>query len=308
MKLVYMGSASFAVPALEALAEHVCLVVSQPDQPSGRGMQLKPMPVKARALELGLPVVTPVKSRSAESVDMIRALEADVLVVAAYGQILSEPLLNSAKRGGVNLHGSLLPRWRGAAPIQRAVEAGDEYTGVTLMQMDKGLDTGDMIAKEIISISPNETAGELFPRLAQAAANLAAGWMPQIVAGDYPREKQDDALSTHAAKVTKAEAELHFHMTASEAFNKFRAFTPAPGAWIRTPTGVLRILKARLVKGFDVPVGRLASIKPELVVGLSGGALCLDLVQAEGRKPTSGADFANGARLSVGDSLFSTGG
>jgi methionyl-tRNA formyltransferase len=303
-----MGSASFAVPALEALAEHICLVVSQPDQPSGRGMQLKPMPVKARALELGLPVVTPVKSRSAESVDMIRALEADVLVVAAYGQILSEPLLNSAKRGGVNLHGSLLPRWRGAAPIQRAIEAGDEYTGVTLMQMDKGLDTGDMIAKEIISISPNETAGELFPRLAQAAANLAVGWMPQIVAGDYPREKQDDAASTHAAKVTKAEAELTCHMTAGEAFNKFRAFTPAPGAWIQTPKGNLRVLKARLVKGIDVAAGRLASVKPELIVGFAQGALCLDLVQSEGRKPTSGTDFANGARLGVGDSLFLTGG
>lgn len=303
-----MGSASFAVPALEALADHICMVVSQPDQPSGRGMQLKPMPVKARALELGLPVVTPVKSRSAESVEMIRALEADVLVVAAYGQILSEALLNSAKRGGVNLHGSLLPRWRGAAPIQRAIEAGDEYTGVTLMQMDKGLDTGDMIAKEIISISPNETAGELFPRLAQAAANLAVGWMPQIVAGDYPREKQDDAASTHAAKVTKAEAELDWRMAASEAFNKYRAFTPAPGAWIQTQKGSLRILKARLVKGFDVPAGRLASVKPELIVGFAKGALCLDLVQAEGRKPTTGTDFANGARLAVGESLFLTGG
>lgn len=302
-----MGSADFAVPALEALAEHVCLVVSQPDQPSGRGMQLKPMPVKAKALELGLPVVTPVKSRSAESVDMIRALEADVLVVAAYGQILSEPLLNSAKRGGVNLHGSLLPRWRGAAPIQRAIEAGDQYTGVTLMQMDKGLDTGDMIAKEIVSISPSETAGDLFPRLAQAAANLAVGWMPQIVAGDYPREKQDDSASTHAAKVTKAEAELLFSMPAHEAYNKFRAFTPAPGAWIKTQKGVLRLKKARLIKGLQIGAGKIASVKPELVVGFANCALCFEEVQAEGRKPASGADFANGARLAAGDSLIFTG-
>ncbi len=308
MKLVYMGSASFAVPALEALAEHICLVVSQPDQPSGRGLQLKPMPVKARALELGLPVVTPVKSRSPESVEMIGALEADVLVVAAYGQILSEKLLNTAKRGGVNLHGSLLPRWRGAAPIQRAIEAGDEMTGVTLMQMDKGLDTGDMIAKAALSIGPDETAGELFPRLALAAAGLAAEWMPRIVSGDYPREKQEDSLSTHAAKATKAEAELCFSMSAQEAYNKLRAFTPAPGAWIQTSKGNLRVHRARLVKESEVPAGTLASVKSDLIVGFADGALRLELVQAEGRKPTSGADFANGARLAAGDSLVKSGG
>lgn len=304
MKLVYFGSAGFAVPALEALAEHVLLVVSQPDQPSGRGMQLRPTPVKTRALELGIEVITPEKCRSAETVERVRSLDADALVVAAYGQILSESLLNSAKRGGINLHGSVLPRWRGAAPIQRAIEAGDKYSGVTIMQMDKGMDTGDMISHELVSIGPNETAGELFDRLAQIAADLALAWMSAIVAGDYPRIKQNSEEATLAPKVTKAEARLTSDLCATSAYNRFRAFTPSPGAWIQTQKGTLRIHKARLLPSLSFTPGTVVSVKPDLVLGLSDGGLILDLVQPEGRKPMSGADFANGARLEPGESFF----
>lgn len=304
MRLVYFGSAGFAVPALEALADHVLLVVSQPDQPSGRGMQLRPTPVKAKALELGLEVVTPIKCRSAETIDLVRSLEADALVVAAYGQILSESLLNSAKRGGINLHGSVLPRWRGAAPIQRAVEAGDLYTGVTIMQMDKGMDTGDMISHELVAIGPNETAGELFDRLSLIAADLALAWMPAIVAGDYPRIKQNSEEATLAPKVTKAEAKLTRDLTCQTAYNRFRAFTPSPGAWMQTDKGMIRVHKARPLTGLAVTAGAVISAKPELVVGFAEGGLCLDVVQPEGRKPMSGADFANGARLEPGESFF----
>ena len=304
MKLVYFGSAGFAVPALESLAENVVLVVSQPDQPSGRGMQLRPTPVKARALELGLEVITPEKCRSADTIDKVRSLDADALVVAAYGQILSETLLNSAKRGGINLHGSVLPRWRGAAPIQRAIEAGDQFSGVTIMQMDKGMDTGDIISHELVSIGPNETAGELFDRLAVIAADLALAWMPAIVAGDYPRAKQNSDEATLAPKVTKAEARLTSDLSASAAYNRFRAFTPSPGAWIQTNNGLLRIHKARLLTGLTFTPGTIVTTKPDLVLGLSDGGLVLDSVQPEGRKPMSGADFANGARLEPGESFF----
>lgn len=304
MRLVYFGSASFAVPALAALAESIALVVSQPDQPSGRGMQLRPTPVKQKALELGLHVITPIKCRSAETIDQIRSLNADVLLVAAYGQILSEPLLNSALRGGINLHGSILPRWRGAAPIQRAIAAGDAYTGVTLMQMDKGMDTGDIIATEPVSIAPTETAGELFDRLSYVAAELALAWMPAIVSGSYPRIRQDESLATLAPKVAKCEAALTSDLDCVTAYNRFRAFTPFPGAWIQTNFGVVKVLKARLAPGLTFRPGVVAAVKPELVVGLRDGALCLEMVQPEGRKPMRGTDFANGAHLEPQDGLF----
>ncbi|MCG9894747.1 MAG: methionyl-tRNA formyltransferase, partial [Fimbriimonadaceae bacterium] len=221
MRLVYMGSAGFAVPALEALADHVCLVVSQPDKPSGRKMELRPTPVKARALELGLPVETPRRCRSPKFIERIRALEADVLVVAAYGQILPAELLSAARQGAVNLHGSLLPRWRGAAPIQRSLAAGDMFTGVTLMQMDEGLDTGDIIAAESLAIGPHETAGEIFPRLAQTAADLAVAWMPQIAAGTHPRTPQDDEYATIAPKIGLDDARLSPEMDVRTAYNLF---------------------------------------------------------------------------------------
>ncbi len=304
MKLVFFGSASFAVPSLASLAENVALVVSQPDQPSGRGMLLRPTPVKQKALELGLEVITPVKCRSAETIDLIRGLKADALVVAAYGQILSEPLLNSAARGGINLHGSILPRWRGAAPIQRAIASGDIYTGVTLMQMDKGMDTGDIIATEPVSIAPTETAGELFDRLSYVAADLAAAWMPAIVSGHYPRTKQDDAQATMAPKVTKAEAVLTSDLDCVTAYNRYRAFTPFPGAWIPARLGPLKVLKARQAPGLVFKAGVVAAVRPDFIIGLADGALCLETVQPEGRKPMSGADFANGARLEPGDRFF----
>jgi methionyl-tRNA formyltransferase len=302
LRLVYFGTASFAVPALRRLAPHIVLVVTQPDRPSGRGMRLQPSPVKQAALELGLPVESPERSRSPEFVKRLREAEADALLVAAYGQILSERVLDSARRGGINLHGSILPEYRGAAPIQRCILDGRSETGVTLMQMDRGMDTGDMIAIERTPIGPEETYGELQDRLAEKAADLAEVWMPRIVAGEYPRTPQPDVGATLAPKVTKAEAELRFDEPVEREHNRYRAFTPSPGAFIRTTHGVLRIHRARRAEGDGAP-GTVLTVGPELAVGFGGGAMALLEVQPEGKRRMSGRDWANGARLGLGARL-----
>lgn len=303
MRIVFFGTASFAVPALSAIAPHVVLVVSQPDRPGRRGMQLQPSPVKQAALELALPVETPEKSRAPEFVDILRSLNADALLVAAYGQILSTAVLESARCGGINLHGSILPKYRGAAPIQRCILAGDTETGVSLMQMDKGMDTGDVIAIQRTPIGADETYGEVQDRLALIAAEMAKEWMPRISAFDYVRAPQNNEEATIAPKVEKAEAELSFGRQASEEYNRFRAFTPAPGAFIRTRLGLVKISAARL--GTDEgPPGVVMSTAGSCQVGFSAGSLHLLEVQPEGKKRMTGKDFANGLRLRVGDSLL----
>jgi len=301
MSLIYFGTGSFALPALKALANSVSLVVTQPDRPSGRGMRLQPSVVKLLALELGIRVESPEKSRSPEFVELLQAENAHALVVASYGQILSQRVLDSAVRGGINLHGSILPKYRGAAPIQRCLLNGDFETGVTLMQMDKGMDTGDAIEIARTPIDPDETYGELQDRLATIAAELAVSWMPRVVAGDYPRYPQDGGQATVAPKIEKAEAELSVDRLASLEYNRFRAFTPAPGAFIRTSLGPIRVSKARLSPlGGDS--GTVLTTSP-LTIGFIEGALELHEVQPEGKKRMSGKDFANGARLRPGTRL-----
>lgn len=302
MRLVFFGTGTFAVPALQALKDHIQLVVAQPDRPSGRGMKLNRSPIKVAAQELGLPVETPEKSRSPEFVERLRSLNGDALVVASYGQILSQAVLDSAKRGGINLHGSILPNYRGAAPIQRAILHREPETGITLMQMDKGMDTGDVIAIERTSIGPDETYGELQDRLAIIAAQMAREWMPRIVAGDYTRIPQNSELATLAPKVEKAEALLSFDRPAVEEYARFRAFTPSPGATLRTSGGLLKISSARLSETADRP-GVVVSVNP-LIVGFVGGGLELRELQPEGKKRMSGRDFANGMRLKPGDRLL----
>jgi len=304
MRLIFFGTASFAVPALRALAGSVTLVVSQPDRPGRRGMKLQPTPVKEVALELGLPVATPEKSRAPEFVEQLIAERADALVVAAYGQILSQKVLDSATRGGINLHGSILPRYRGAAPIQRCILDGETETGVCLMQMDKGMDTGDVIDIGRLDIHPDETYGELQDRLAVIAAEMAVAWMPRIVEGDYPRFPQDHERSTHAPKVEKAEAELSPMRDATLEYNRYRAFTPSPGPFLQSAHGLLRISRAKLRTDLDGEPGTVLATSPELIVSFAGGALVLDELQPEGKKRMRGSDFANGARLRPGDRLI----
>lgn len=302
MRLIYFGTGAFALPALRALAEHVVLVVTQPDRPTGRGMKLQPSPAKLLGQELGLPVESPEKTRAPEFVAKLREYDADALVVASYGQILSTAVLESARRGGINLHGSILPAYRGAAPIQRCILDGHTETGITLMQMDRGMDTGDEITIVRTPIGFDETYGELQDRLALIAAEMAVEWMPRIVAGDYSRTPQDNDRATIAPKIGKAEAELQFSKPAAEEYNRFRAFTPAPGAFIRTANGILRLHQVRLAEGEGVPGTVLAS-SPEPIVSFGKGALRLIEVQPEGKRRMSGRDWANGARLKVGDIL-----
>jgi methionyl-tRNA formyltransferase len=301
MKIVYFGTSDFAVPALRVLAPHVILVVSQPDRPSGRGMKLKPSAVKQVALELDLPVETPEKARDPEFVERIANLHPDVLVVAAYGQILSVKLLETATRGGVNLHGSILPKYRGAAPIQRAIFAGESETGVTLMQMAKGMDTGDMIDITQTSIGDHETYGELQTRLSELAAVQIGEWINRIVAGEYPRIEQDHEKATHAAKIDRAETELRFDMP--DAYLRFRAFTPNPSCFLNTVNGRLKLVAARTVTGHQkAMLGEIISVSP-LVVHFAQGAIELTMVQPEGKVKQSGSDWANGQRLTVGNLL-----
>ena len=317
MKLIFFGTGTFAVPALRELRDHVVLVVTQPDRPSGRGMKPQSSAVKQVAHELDLPVESPEKLRALDFVEKLRALNADALVVASYGQILSQALLDSAKRGGINLHGSLLPKYRGAAPLQRAILNREKETGVTLMQMDKGMDTGDMIETRSTPIGPDETYGELQDRLALIAAEMAVEWMPRIVAGDYPRTPQDSSLATTAPKVEKAEAELSFNRPAIEEYARFRAFTPSPGATLTTSAGRLKISSMRWsepptptpspsapssYKGQGLTPGTVLSVNP-LIVSFAEGALELVELQPEGKKRMNGKDFANGQRLKPGTSL-----
>lgn len=292
MKIVYFGTSDFAVPALEKLAEHVVLVVTQPDRPSGRGMKLKSSPVKLKAQELGLPVETPEKARDPEFVEKIRALEADVHVVAAYGQILSTKLLETAKRGGINLHGSILPEYRGAAPIQRAIMDGKTETGVTLMQMDKGMDTGDIIDIVRTPIGPDETYGELHTRLADLASHQIEDWIDRIAAGDYPRIPQNHEEATYAAKITNEDRELRFDGEARSEYNRYRALSPTPGTFLQTSAGRLKPLKVTLT----LETSEESSLGLEFGFKFVGGKLTPEMVQPEGRNRMRYLDWLNGIK------------
>ena len=303
MRLVYFGTGSFAIPALERTAEHVVLVVTQPPRPTGRGMKVQFNSVHTRALELGIPVATPERARAAEFVEQIEALKPDALLVASYGQILSERLLNAAVRGGINLHGSILPDGRGAAPIQRSVMRGDHETGITLMQMDRGMDTGDIIEITRLPIGENETYGELSERMAHRAAGLAEHWMPRIIAGDYPRTPQPIDGVTIAPKIDPAETRLDpSKESALQLHNRARGLAPDYRPYIETIAGRLRVLRTLLADASGDP-GTFTSVKP-LTIATTQDGLVLDLVQPAGKRPMSGFDFANGARLRPGNCLI----
>lgn len=259
-------------------------------------MRVQSSPVKLAALELGLPVETPEKCRTPEFVEMIRSVNADALLVAAYGQILPTSLLESTKFGAINLHGSILPLYRGAAPIQRCIQNGDTETGVTLMKMDKGMDTGDILSIFKIGIDPDETYTELHHRLALVAADLAERDLEAVLSGNILPQAQNHELATYAPKVEKAEAELHFENSVRDEYNRFRAFTSVPGAFVRTKFGVLKLREVKLAEGAGQP-GEALQVRPELTVALAGGALKLITVQPEGKPPMAGSAWANGMRL-----------
>jgi methionyl-tRNA formyltransferase len=259
--------------------------------------------MKVIAQELGLAVESPERARSPEFVERVQQENADFLLVASYGQILSQKLLDSAKQGGINLHGSILPKYRGAAPIQRCIEAGDTETGITLMQMDKGMDTGDIIEIARTPIGSDETYGELQDRLAIIAAQLVCDWKDRLAVGDYPKTPQDGELASLAPKIDKTEAEIDFHSPAIPSYNRIRAFSPVPCPFMATRVGTAKIKQARLGSGTGQP-GTVLSLNDGLEVAMGEGSLKLLAIQPEGKKPMSGRDYASGFRIRVGDSLI----
>lgn len=248
-----MGTPDFAVPVLDALVKaghEICAAYTQPPRPAGRGKKDRPSPVHVRAEELGIEVRRPPSLKPDTEREAFAALDADVAVVAAYGLLLPKPVLEATRHGCLNVHGSLLPRWRGAAPIQRAILAGDEETGITIMQMEQGLDTGPMLLKAATPIG-NKTAGDLHDELSAMGARLMVEALAQI--DTLVPEPQDDVLATHAAKIDKAEAKLDFTKPAHQLEREVRAFAPFPGAWFALDGGRIKLLQAEVVESEGAP-------------------------------------------------------
>ena len=248
--IVFMGSPEFALPTLRALAEHyqVTGVGTQADRPAGRGRQLTPPPVKILAQELGLPVIQPKRLGEPEAMQQLRSWAPDLIVVAAFGQILRLELLDLPPHGCLNVHASLLPRWRGAAPIQAALLAGDEQTGITIMKMDPGVDTGPILSQRAGAIYPDDTTGSLAARLAQLGAELLVECLPAFLSGSLTPQPQDESQATYAPMLKKEDGQLDFHQSAEQLARLVRAFNPWPGAYILWRGQLLKIHHAHAVE------------------------------------------------------------
>lgn len=296
-RIVFMGSPDFAVPVLRALAGsyRICGVVTQPDRPSGRGGTLTPPPVKILAHELGLPLMQPEKLRAPEAVSQLQAWAPDVIIVAAFGQILRQSVLDLPRFGCVNVHGSLLPRWRGAAPIQAAILAGDAETGITIMKMDAGIDTGGMIAKRAIPIAPDDTGGTLFGKMSQLGADLLMEALPRYLGGELTPQPQPEAGATYAPMLKKEDGLLDFTRPADELARRVRAFNPWPSAWMLWQGAPLKIHRAHAAAGKAQPGQRVAA-NGLPAIGAGEGLLVLDEVQPAGKKTMPGRAFLAGAR------------
>ena len=301
MRIVFAGTPEFAVPCLRAAAgkAEVVAVYTQPDRPAGRGRGLTPSPVKLEALQRGIPVLQPENFRAAVSRQALRALKPDLMVVVAYGLILPQSVLDIPEHGCWNVHASLLPRWRGAAPIQRAIEAGDTRSGVCLMQMEKGLDTGPVLLAQALDIGANETGGQLHDRLSALGAQVLADTLGLLRASiRLPAYAQPDEGVTYAHKIEKAEARLDFTQPASMLANKVRAFNPWPMTEAQVAGERLRIHAAVAV---DEAHGRapgtlLRADRDGLDIACGDGALRIRVLQREGGKPITAADYLNARR------------
>ncbi len=296
-QIVFMGSPDFSVPVLRNLAAdyRVVGVVTQPDRPSGRGMTLTPPPVKAVAEELRIPVIQPQKLRQPEAVQQLKDWAPDLIVVAAFGQILRPEVLDLPPHGCVNVHASLLPRWRGAAPIQAAILAGDSKTGITIMKMDPGLDTGPILRQRAIPIEPQDTGGRLFEKLSVLGGELLLETLPDYLAGKLLPQSQTDESSSYAPMLKKEEGLLDFNRPASELERKVRAFHPWPGTFMRWQDGALKVHQAHVAAG-EMETGARVVIEGLPAVGTAQGLIVFDELQPAGKKPMSGKAFLAGAR------------
>ncbi|AJP49266.1 methionyl-tRNA formyltransferase [Rugosibacter aromaticivorans] len=298
MRIIFAGTPDFAAQALAAIlaAGHdVPLVLTQPDRPAGRGLQLQPSAVKQLALAHSLPVFQPERLKDPATHEPMRAAFADVMVVVAYGLILPQAVLDIPRHGCLNIHASLLPRWRGAAPIQRAIEAGDKEAGVTIMQMEAGLDTGAMLLAEKLEIGAEETAGELHDRLSTLGARLIVAALAQRDA--LTPKPQSATGTTYAAKISKAEAQLDWTQPADVLARKIRAFNPFPGATLPLAGELIKVWRAEAVEGCGSPGQILAADADGIVIAASHGALRLIELQKPGGRRLTSADFLRGSPL-----------
>ncbi len=304
MKIIFAGTPQFAASALaELLKRHeIVAVLTQPDRPSGRGMQVTASPVKQLAQQHGVRVLQPISLKTDDAQQAIAALDADVMVVAAYGLILPKAVLNLPRHGCLNIHASLLPRWRGAAPIQRAILAGDSETGITIMQMDEGLDTGDMLLKKTCPITSEDTAQTLHDELAELGAQAIVEALQQLERGMLTPQQQDGQQATYAAKLTKAEALLDWSSTADQLERAVRGYFPFPTAQAVFGETPIKILRARLAQGERGKPGEVIAVNTKhLLVACGRGALALELLQKPGGKPLPAGQFLQGFPIKVGE-------
>lgn len=308
LKIIFMGTPEFSVPTLRAIAaagHEIVAVYSQPPRPAGRrGLELTPSPVHRAAEELGLDVRTPVSLKSAEEQERFRALHADVAVVVAYGLLLPTAILEATRLGCYNGHASLLPRWRGAAPIQRAIMAGDSETGMMIMKMDEGLDTGPVALRERVEIGPDLTGGELHDLLSAAGAPLMVEALACLERDDLPLTPQPADGITYARKIDKAETRIDWSRPAIKVHNHIRALSPAPGAWcemsVASKPERVKLLRTIVADGAGTP-GEV--LDGNLAIACGSGAVRLMQLQRAGGRLLDAADFLRGAKLSAGDRL-----
>jgi methionyl-tRNA formyltransferase len=296
-KIVFMGSPEFALPSMRALAENFAVVgvVTQPDRPAGRGKQLAAPPVKTLALELGIPVIQPVRLKEPEALRQLQAWAPDVIVVAAFGQILRKAVLELPMHGCINVHASLLPRWRGASPIQAAIMHGDADAGVTIMKMDAGLDTGPMLSQRGIPIATGDTAASLSEKLAKLGADLLVETLPRYLAGELQPQPQPETGVTTVSMLGKSDGLLEPNLVAEVLERKVRAFNPWPGAYIMWKGQPLKVHRAHVASGFASP-GVNSVIDGLPAIGTAFKLLVLDEVQPAGKKAMPGKVFLQGAR------------
>lgn len=305
MRLVFLGTPAFAVPTLERTVQaghDVVAVLTQPDRPRGRGQQPAPPPVKEAALRLGLPVYQPERVRRPEAVEQLRSFGADAMVVVGYGQIIPQVVIDLAPLGIINVHASLLPKYRGAGPIQWAIVNGETRTGVTTMRINAGLDTGDMLLKTETEIGPEETAVELGSRLAVMGADLLVETLAGLAAGTIVPEPQDDSQATLAPLLKKEDGRIDWSAPATAIHNRVRGLQPWPGGFTTFRGQTLSVLRTRVAGVGQGAPGRIVSLRPLLVTS-GDGTLEIAEVQMEGRKRMAAADFVNGQRVRLDEVL-----
>ena len=292
MKIIFMGTPEFSVPILKALSQHheIIAVYCQPPRPAGRGKADRASPVQHCAEALGLPVFHPVSLRTAEAQHAFAALEADLAVVVAYGLILPQAVLDQPRLGCLNIHASLLPRWRGAAPIHRAIMAGDTETGISIMQMEAGLDTGPVLAREATAIGAEETTADLQDRLSMLGAKLITATIDLLPLEAIPQSEQG---VTYASKIDKAEARVDWSKPAAMVDRQIRGLSPFPGAWCEVNGERIKLLRSRATTGS----GAVGQVLNGLRIACGDGAVEITLAQREGKRPMSAADILNGLKM-----------